>query len=133
MYHNQGFTLVELLIVGAIIALLLLVALPSYHAWLNKARRSDAIIALFDAASRQTQFYLLEQHYTDDVTALGANHDGLLLSPQGYYQLSTHTDADDHFILRATPTHNSPQQDDMPCTTISLDYVGRQEPAHCWP
>ena len=52
----MGFTLAELLIVLAVIALLGAVAYPSYSRQIIKARRIEAQMALVDTMQRQEQF-----------------------------------------------------------------------------
>jgi type IV pilus assembly protein PilA len=54
MSHNKqtGFTLIELMIVNAIIGILVSVALPAYDLHRNRARFSEAILAIASIAAR---------------------------------------------------------------------------------
>lgn len=58
-----GFTLVELMIVVVIMSVLAAIAYPSYTKYTIQSRRSDAQIALTQAASLQEKFYSDCSHY----------------------------------------------------------------------
>ena len=62
----HGFTLVELMIVVAIIAILAAVAVPQYRDYVTRSRIPDATSAL---ATRQVQ---IEQYFLDNRTYVGA-------------------------------------------------------------
>ncbi|WP_019339723.1 type IV pilin protein [Stutzerimonas stutzeri] len=67
---SAGFTLIEVMIVAAIISILAAIAYPSYQEHVRKARRADAQAALMELA----QF--MERHYTANgryLTAADAN------------------------------------------------------------
>src|SRR6266704_1318683 len=57
----SGFTLIEVMIVVAVVAILTTVALPSYSNYLARVNRSAAEQFMLDVANRQEQF-LLDQH-----------------------------------------------------------------------
>lgn len=48
--HSRGFTLIELMIVVAIVGILSVVALPSYKSYIERGKRADAKTVLLNAA-----------------------------------------------------------------------------------
>ncbi len=54
---TSGFTLVELMVVTAIIGILAAVAVPAYVNYINRAKQSDAVIALMKAKMEQENFW----------------------------------------------------------------------------
>ncbi|MDQ0080707.1 type IV pilus assembly protein PilE [Variovorax sp. YR266] len=67
-----GFTLIELMITVAIVAILAAVALPSYQQYVIRSKRSAAQAQMMDIANRQQQFLLANRSYADK-TALTAS------------------------------------------------------------
>lgn len=57
MKRGSGFTLVEVLIVAAVLALLAAIAYPSYAGFITKTRRIEGQIALIEAVQQQERFY----------------------------------------------------------------------------
>ncbi|MET3378033.1 MULTISPECIES: type IV pilin protein [Variovorax] len=67
-----GFTLIELMITVAIVAILAAIALPSYRQYIVRSKRSAAQAQMMDIANRQQQFLLANRNYADK-TALTAS------------------------------------------------------------
>ena len=66
-----GFTLVELMVVVAVIAILSSVAVPSYLSSIQKSRRTDAKSALLDLAAREERYFTVYNTYTTSAASLG--------------------------------------------------------------
>lgn len=66
MRQSQGFTLMELLIVVAIIGILAAISIPAYNDYITRARITEATSALSDGRVR------IEQFFQDNRTYAGA-------------------------------------------------------------
>jgi type IV pilus assembly protein PilE len=55
--HSRGFTLVELMVVVAILAVLATVAIPAYLNQVNRSKQTDAVASLMQARMEQEVFW----------------------------------------------------------------------------
>jgi type IV pilus assembly protein PilE len=74
MRHRNGFTLIELMVVVAVIALLAAVGFPSYRDHVARGQRSQGQQLLSDIAQRQEQYLLDRRQYA---TVFGSGAGGL--------------------------------------------------------
>ena len=72
---DRGFTLIELMVTVAIVAILLAVALPSFQNQMRKGHRSEAQSEMMDIANRQEQFLLANRTY---MNAAGLRSNGYI-------------------------------------------------------
>ena len=77
---NQGFTLLELLVVVLIIGILAAIALPQYKRVIAKARVAEAIATLKSITDAQERYALVNSNYTNDLEELDIS-----VNPDGQY------------------------------------------------
>ncbi|MDP2505227.1 MULTISPECIES: type IV pilin protein [unclassified Oceanobacter] len=80
---SRGFTLIELMIVIAIIGILAAIVIPGYHSYISRAIRADTAQELSRIMAAQERYYSDELTYTTDLSKLG-----LTLS-SGYYLIKS--------------------------------------------
>ncbi|MDH5610853.1 MAG: type IV pilin protein [Gammaproteobacteria bacterium] len=117
MKKNNGFTLIELMIVVVIIGILTAVAAPSYMDYLRESRRADAKVGLTKLADKQERYYLQNNIYATTLANLNITSSA---SDEGLYTLSI-TSADvSGFVVTATAVASGPQANDTGCTVMTL-------------
>ncbi len=133
--RNSGFTLVELMIVVAIVAILAAVAYPSYRGFVMRANRSDGKTALMRMAQNMERYFTVNNTYVGATVGTGAATDvwGSTISPDGFYTLSFSLD----FPVTATQytveaVARGTQVRDTACATLTLNQAGVKTPADCW-
>lgn len=98
----HGVTLVELMIVVVVIAILVSVAYPNYREFAARAKRSEAVAALLQIATNQERFFLQNNTYTQDMTALGFATTPNWDTPTGSYRVNVTAANTANFTARAT-------------------------------
>lgn len=118
---NAGFTLIELMIVVAVIAILVSIVVPMYRDYVVRSNRSDAIIALTELANLQEKHYSNELAYTTTLAALGYP----ATTANDFYSLNITTGSTVDYNLVATPLGRQ-FQDDPTCRRLSLNSFGQR-------
>ena len=136
MVKHAGFTLIELMITVAIVAIIAAIAIPSYDNYVRETRRADAQISLVRAAQKQEQYHSINSGYATTLADLGLSTD----SAEGFYALTlTNTGCNSGYVgcFQITATATGAQSSDSSCATLSLDQSGTRSSTggadDCWP
>lgn len=123
---QKGVTLIELMVVIAVVSILGTIAMTSYRNNVTRGNRVDATAALLRLAAQQEKLYIVNNTYAN-TAALAAL--GLTTTDRGYYTLTVGPDPNTGlmttgFVATATPVAGGPQANDPMCTTLTLDNQG---------
>ncbi|MGH8198105.1 MAG: type IV pilin protein [Steroidobacteraceae bacterium] len=123
----SGFTLIEVVIALAIVAITTTIAAASYRGHVVRSHRAEAVQALLLAAAEQEKFHLSHGHYGNRLdAAAGEDPPGLPVAsrtPGGHYALAVETASASEYRVVATAT--SDRADPM-CRSLSIDESGRR-------
>lgn len=71
--NKRGFTLIELMIVVAIVGILAAIAYPSYINSVRRGYRAECKAGVLNTLQAQERFFSANSAYSTDLTAVGAN------------------------------------------------------------
>ncbi len=152
---NEGFTLLELMIVVAIIGIIAAVAFPSYRESVAKGNRSDAIAALIAFQGAMERHYTETNSYCDAAQSSGSNSCGdsstkdtgkpdifsdvvPIDGGDAYYNLTISAVTANSYTLTATRTGSMSNDrcGDFSITNIGVKSIANQESgvtaSDCW-
>ena len=132
---SHGFTLIELMIVVAILAILATWGYSSYRDTVLKSHRAEGIGELLTIADKLERYYSSQGTYAGAQVGSMANAVHPSSSDNGYYSFSI-TSADTvQFTITAAPQGG--QTDDTRCGTFTLTSLGTRsasgtDAGKCW-
>jgi type IV pilus assembly protein PilE len=126
----SGFTLIELMVVVAVIAIITAVAYPSYTEHLVKAKRAEGKTALLKAMQLEERAYTSNGTYqTNLVPLFGANAAPVRSGEnpaEGNYDLTAEADPDLQQGVKITATPRTGVFSDPDCGVLTLNSVGQR-------
>jgi len=129
----SGFTLVELMMVIAIVGILTAVSLNFYGNYITDANRTDGRSALTGTAASLEKCKALYSVYD----SADCNVAFPVTSDEGLYTVTATAIAGATFLLTATPVAGGYQAGDTDCTTLTLTSTGIEsgtgaDITECW-
>jgi type IV pilus assembly protein PilE len=127
----NGFTLIEVLIVLAIIGVLAAVAYPSYTRHISKANRSNAQAIMMETAQFMERYYTVNNTYVDAALVSAVVPKGASGTAIKYNLTFKVPPTASAYTVEAAPANG--QRSDA-CGTMTLSHTGAQSAATtgCW-
>ena len=122
MRRTHGFTLIEMVVVVAIIAILASIAVPAYTDQIRKGRRAEAMNGLEAMAQRQERWRANNPTYGTAAQIVASTSD--------YYTFAVTVNTANAWTMTATAA--GAQATDTRCATMTLTNAGVRTPADCW-
>lgn len=127
-----GFSLIDLLITLAVVAILVSIAVPTFGGAIRKSRRADAIQSLRSVQLAQERWRANNSTYGTTAQILGST----TTSPGGWYRLAISNPTATTYTATATAVSGKSQTADTAqgtsCSTLTVDQDAPVGQAACW-
>ena len=134
----RGFTLIEVMVVVAILGVIAAFAIPAYTEFVRKSNRADAKAELSSVAQRLQRCFTAYSAYDHDDCGVHAAITGGndITSREQLYTIAGAVTSTT-YTLTAEPIAGTVQAGDTKCTTLTLAHTGTRDAtgtdaANCW-
>ena len=124
--RTRGFTLVEMVVTVAVLAILAAIAWPSYDGYVRRSKRATAQSALMTIANRQQAYLLDMRAYTSSLTALSFSPPQELRNDYAFDVVVDNAASPRTFVVTATPLNQQARNGELPLT---VSQSGARTPA----
>jgi len=143
--YQRAFTLIELMVVVAIVAIVMAIAFPSYERYVVTGKRAVAQNALLQVADRQQQFFMDNKSFAGNLTNLGFAANPWVVGDDGASTVAGDVDAvysvtltnvtQTTWTATAAPLHGQLSRDTN-CGSLSITQAGTKASSgggdNCW-
>jgi type IV pilus assembly protein PilE len=134
--REAGFTLIELMIVCAVIAILAAIAYPSYVNQIVKTNRRAAEACLSEYSNYMERYYTTNLNYATTTAALPLMDCAASSQTGQNYKYGLAVATSTAYTLQATPISAQQVSKDAQCGTLTLDQTGTRSTSTnnstCW-
>ncbi len=131
---SLAFTLIEVLIAVAIVAIISAIAVPSYQKYTYSARRHEAIADLLKLQLLEERYRNYNSGYASEEELEVYNGGALPALDTNYYTYSISDVSNTTYTITATAVGN-PDNDQVQgttCSPLTINEQGTKTPAVCW-
>jgi type IV pilus assembly protein PilE len=143
--RQRGITLLELMVVVAIVGIISAIAYPSYTQFIVKSKRTASTAVLLQIAARQQQYFMDNKQYATDLSSLGFAASSFMINDDGSpvssgsgkrtYKITLYGATASAYTVQAIPELGQASHD-TDCGTMTLTNAGVKGQSgsgdNCW-
>lgn len=132
MKHAKGFTLIELMVTVAILAIIVTVAIPAYNGYVTRGKITEA------TANMSGLRVQMEQYYQDNRTYQNGTNCGVTMPSMKYFNFTCSAPTSNTYTITANGTNTmagfayTVDQANTKTSNITASGWSNPSPNNCW-